>query len=773
MSKTIKVPLSKIKNKNIDYSLLFDAIKRSNKLIFEGYHFLRLFILDYYEYPKNNSFLNINNEFIMMSFKALSKKSTGPRPGGTNMEIYSEMCNFFDKTFVKLLPTFKKKQEYNSEDYKISATNLSYILHEASKGMIIAIENNIRLNFFKYLNQFVNESFKYGSSKSYNFRLELRKVKDDLINNTLESDQKYHQWIKEIKTKILPIDYIKNYEHDINIAPLKYLRYMINMNKILETNKTAKMYQFFPLRKEIKLKYVTINTSALIDIFIKERKNDFFKHVRELQNSLWDTYFNIDKFHSKRGKLKLKNHSFNYQIQTDGFATSLNFIRNDEIEKMNIKKDRKKNALAKTKNENKGKSDDDIMKSKEDKKNIKVKICSDNKLKNDQKKKENKLKFKKLSKNEQEKIKLDLRMKNEIVHLEDVIKIETYKKHLTEQLNNNKMVYIDPGMRSPLYMLGNCECNDVCKCKTPREAFFNYTNRSRINATKRLKYNRLINNYNNKHKIQNKTLTEINAELTTYNSKTVNIKKFMEYIKEKFKILPDIDKEYDETYVRKLNWFSYLNKRRHEDQLINKIKDKYGKDITIVIGDWGNKGGIKHMSTPGIGLKRKLKEHFEIYLMDEYKTSQLNYLTEEKNINLKLKIKGNDGKVRERLSHAILTYQMGNNRIGCINRDKNSALNHKKIATSIIRTGERPKKFKRGNQNENHEPSLTENDSSKGCQVMISSEAGIKARTRKPTEKKQKETPASQRSAYRAKKRKEQPTDKYDRKTKKEQQPIN
>ena len=42
------------------------------------------------------------------------------------------------------------------------------------------------------------------------------------------------------------------------------------------------------------------------------------------------------------------------------------------------------------------------------------------------------------------------------------------------------------------------------------------------------------------------------------------------------------------------------------------------------------------ISTPMIGLKRKLKERFKVYNFDEFRTSLLHYKTEEKCENLYL-----------------------------------------------------------------------------------------------------------------------------------------
>jgi len=49
---------------------------------------------------------------------------------------------------------------------------------------------------------------------------------------------------------------------------------------------------------------------------------------------------------------------------------------------------------------------------------------------------------------------------------------------------------------------------------------------------------------------------------------------------------------------------------------------------------------MKHfVSTPRIGLNRKLKKHFKVYNLDEYTTSKICYKTKDETKNLKVKIK--------------------------------------------------------------------------------------------------------------------------------------
>ena len=158
-------------------------------------------------------------------------------------------------------------------------------------------------------------------------------------------------------------------------------------------------------------------------------------------------------------------------------------------------------------------------------------------------------------------------------------------------------------------------------------------------------------------------------------------------------------------YVNKLKWFAYIDKKRHEDNIINEITYKYGEDATIVIGDWSQTDHIKGMRQPNVGLKRLLSKRFEVYLIDEYNTSKLNYSTKEEMKHLKVttqyKDKGGKKQKYSRELYSVLTYKMENGNIGCINRDYNAVLNMKLIVESIINGNGRPKEYCRPKQRAN------------------------------------------------------------------------
>ena len=179
--------------------------------------------------------------------------------------------------------------------------------------------------------------------------------------------------------------------------------------------------------------------------------------------------------------------------------------------------------------------------------------------------------------------------------------------------------------------------------------------------------------------------------------------------------------------------------------MINKVKKAFGKDNPIVFyGDWSAKHQSKFFApTPNKRIKRKFVENFEVYNLDEYNTSRLDWLTEKPGDNLEVKdkkkrlfgrvyrtkkdknglvkrtkkdmkvilVRGKKGekpvfqdkKKKLRKLHAVKTFTR-NNRLECINRDRNACLNMRKLVLHYLKFGEwksaykNPRKTKKSKQ---------------------------------------------------------------------------
>ena len=89
-----------------------------------------------------------------------------------------------------------------------------------------------------------------------------------------------------------------------------------------------------------------------------------------------------------------------------------------------------------------------------------------------------------------------------------------------------------------------------------------------------------------------------------------------------------------------------------------------------------------YISTPNLTLKRELNKKFTVLSIDEYRTSCIDHHTKERIIgNYKYK----DNKNKTRKLHSVLTYKMENNRLGCMNQDKNSCYNIREIYNHYLR----------------------------------------------------------------------------------------
>ena len=623
----LKVPIQKILKSDTDIKtleIINDAVMRTNYITIKSYFLLRLWVLE--KYHNNQKVPLITEDTIKMSMKSLVKASAGPKAKGNNLLLLQE---------------FQKLHTFSLEDGK----NLSAILDYYTTTMITAIENNIKMNFMDYIKRFVNSYFKSihkDELQNKDFRKQLYKelqvVKNDIINETLTSDTKYHSWLNENRYKIVPQEYDTSYYYDVKANPQRYLKYMIFMNLQLE-EKEAKMFQFFPLQTQIIPRHIQIDTKSIIELLIDTDKKQYLDNVELNKEIIWDKFFTINQY--------LRKYDFDYTIITDGYSASLRFLHKNFTNEERIKKDKMKNG----KKALKGLTTEEKEVKKQEKITLQNKIKEENKQKRALQPKQKKA------------------IKKEVQHE------FPYIDEVSKELLDGNHIFIDPGKRSLLMMMdddGN---------------FLSYTNKQRIRETKRLKYQALLKNYKDKLNITTRENT-----LSAFNSKTCNLEKFKEYIIEKIKVNQELYTSYQNEKFRQYNWYAYINKKRTEDNMLNKIESKYGKDIKIIIGDWSiGKQMRNFISTPNLAIKRKLKTRFQVFNIDEFRTSCLNYITEEPCKNLYLP----DNKNKERKIHSILTYQMENNRKGCINRDKNGCNNIQKVFKSYMETGERPEKYKR------------------------------------------------------------------------------
>ena len=174
---------------------------------------------------------------------------------------------------------------------------------------------------------------------------------------------------------------------------------------------------------------------------------------------------------------------------------------------------------------------------------------------------------------------------------------------------DKKLVGADPGKQSSIYMIDE------------QKNHLRYTPRQRRAESQNLICHRIMESEK-----ENYGVKEIESQLSKYNSKTVNYQLFKDYLREESKFNDQMDRFYQQEIWRKMKWRVWINRRRSEDQFLNRIKESYGDpgDVLICYGNWSESQPMKYvMPSQGVGLRRLISRRFETVMVDECRTSKL------------------------------------------------------------------------------------------------------------------------------------------------------
>ena len=206
--------------------------------------------------------------------------------------------------------------------------------------------------------------------------------------------------------------------------------------------------------------------------------------------------------------------------------------------------------------------------------------------------------------------------------------IDELEKKDYDRLINKTLVAIDPNKGDLIYAVDGIE---------KERNQFRYTQDQRRKETKQKKYIYIVLELkkekieydtvieNSEEKMIYKTVIELETELSKYNKKTLDVKKFKEYLTKKNEISKLLYKFYEKKIFRKLRLNGYLNRLKSEQTMISNFIEKFGKpeEVVVVIGDWCQKEQMKYKEpTKGKGFRNLFRQNgFELYLGDEFRTS--------------------------------------------------------------------------------------------------------------------------------------------------------
>jgi len=710
--KCIKVSLKKILKRQEDLAIIEDAVNRTHRITIKTYQLMKLHILN--EYHAKKDIPTIDENFVFLIQQAIIN------PKGKRLTDKKDLV----KKLSELYP-------FGFED----GTHLKQVLDYIRTEIVTAVENNIKENYLKYLKKFVNSFFhnKYEKEmKNKTFKANLLKdikaIQKDIIENTSNCDSKYHSWLNEYRSLIIPtFEDNKGFYYDIKAHCQKYLKHMIWINLQLE-DLGVKLFQPIPLRtdlvpKSIKLCSTTLKWlyqsvqeaienskpkrinwiakygmvergSEMVTELISRTRINYPKESEDIEKEkpiIWGHLFDI--------KQTLKGYSFDYSIVTDGYSASLVFIEKGKKVKVDQKKANNREAL----------------------------------MKYNGLPREEKAKRRKADKDEKDRIWKEKKVNPPVSKEKDPTYTDfLYFNEVDKSELEGKKVFVDPGKKSIYTMMDE------------NKNFLSYTTAQHTHNTKRFKYQKILEQYKEKRGI-----SKIEEKLSEACSKTCYIENFKKYLDVKTEANEKLLPMYADEFFRRYSWYSFINTKRAEDKMLDLIEKKFCKDAIIILGDASLGHHMRGLvSTPNIKLNRKLKTRFKVFLIDEFRTSCLPCHTSEKEVKCEnftyedKKVKPNLRKelkellkkkeaertevekkridnifkflrkykdtVKLRKLHSVLTYKMENGRLGCINRDRNACLNMMKIFKHQMETGARPQEFTRGYELNKMETTLAE-----------------------------------------------------------------
>ncbi|NQV77751.1 MAG: hypothetical protein HQ490_05280, partial [Lutibacter sp.] len=590
--------------------LIRQKVSDVNKIVTLGYQLLKAYYL--YRLENNKSLPLINTKFIGYCLKLVSIKINNKGPKSNNT-IFKDLKLYYEKYF--------KKNVF--ANIQAPYTDLSYILSYSNTTILTAIENNIKFHFTKRLSKFLNIVFMDSNIDKIYMKIQITKIKNDLLNGTETAGIEYQKWIIDNRRFLLPNikSKIKSYHYDIKVNPTNYLPGMIYMNNYIESM-NGMQFHCFPLRKNIVPKYIEIDTCSLIQLTATKGSNDKLKNLKIEKPIIWNQYFNIEnKVFSSNKTVKLDDNSigsykFHGNIQTDGIGVSirlsLSYFKDGEWVKYRKRKKKKKTQDA------------------------------------------------------------------EFPYLDEL------DDNKFNEMKQRKKVYIDPGK------------NNIIYCIDDKGQEYSYSTKKRLNETKRLKHNKIIETYRKKNGVE-----KLESKISLESGKTTNYKKFMNYLKIRNKVNSQTIDFYNELMFRNMRLRTFIETDRSEKKVVNELEKLYGTNCVLMYGDKNIGKQMRNLiSSPMIGFKRMLKRKFEVYNIDEFRTSCLDYRTTDdnliKNKNPTVKCM-KDGQLINKKLHGILVSQiLRKDSIGSFlcyqNRDRNACLNIKALVNYELEKGntERP-----------------------------------------------------------------------------------
>jgi len=181
--------------------------------------------------------------------------------------------------------------------------------------------------------------------------------------------------------------------------------------------------------------------------------------------------------------------------------------------------------------------------------------------------------------------------------------------------HESKFVGVDPGLHNLLY---------VTKAKHEKKECLTYsfTRGFRDHQLLTKKYQRK----KEKWKQSDEKLMEMERQLSQSNSTCSSVNDYLAYLKLRWKFETPLFEFYSKQVYRKFRMDSFIKKQQSESQLCRNLKERFGNDVILCMGDW-SKDQTRHFRglapMPQVGLRRRLARDFLVLNTRESYSSKL------------------------------------------------------------------------------------------------------------------------------------------------------
>ena len=193
-----------------------------------------MFLLHDFKNNKQKDYI-FNEKFIVYCFRLIRTNGKIDTSNFINDDIYKRIYNFF----IDFNNNNDNNVKFNCHDDILSMTHITDAL---ARDIHTNIKNNITINYFKYLKEYININLKIEFNNDKNIIINnsiINNVFNDIRFNTYYSNNIYHNWINKHKKLLIP-----NLNNNIKIDSIengieKYYKNITQfINKFVKDNET-------------------------------------------------------------------------------------------------------------------------------------------------------------------------------------------------------------------------------------------------------------------------------------------------------------------------------------------------------------------------------------------------------------------------------------------------------------------------------------------------------------------------------------------------------